>query len=540
MNFDQKLNTLMHLFKISNSKLARGIDVDASLVSRWKSGERKISPNSPHIPMLANYFLKLNAYHYQKEYLEHIILARLPAGQPADEPSRVHILADWLISAEPPDPQPDEQPEQLAQSMSLISNITDILSGPAPEKQAEAGAAPAFGTLSDSVVDYEVKPGSKHDFEVFEGRNGRRQAVLNLLDQVLRSDDKEELFITSEDDMRWLTEDRRFTEVWARLLRKVIEKGHQITMIHIVSRRVNEIMSMLSYWMPMHMAVRINSYYYPRFGDRRVRQTLMIVRGKIAVVSSTVADFTGNDLTYWYTDPVTIEQNLRIFMVHVSQCRPLFTLFNVDQIKGFFELGSEHNKKIGATNNIRHQLNIRLLPIETIKTYLTDDDLLHGLTVQQQEFNTRLEQESYIDILPLSLLDEIETNGTCLMACSDVFCEQPVRLNREDTVLWLKKTLAALQDSSNYELYLSSENAALESLRINITYKENTAAVFAPASSMKRPASILSLNEGNVLHSLSYFFDDIIQQIPASLRSRGEVCSRLERLITVLEGKLRH
>ena len=129
MNFDQKLTTLMNLFKISNSKLARSINVDASLVSRWKSGERKISLNSPHIPMLANYFLHINAYHYQKEYLDKIIAARLPEKERQDDASRVHVLADWLVSGEPPEAQPDEQPEQLAKSSSLIANIAGLLAG---------------------------------------------------------------------------------------------------------------------------------------------------------------------------------------------------------------------------------------------------------------------------------------------------------------------------------------------------------------------------------------------------------------------------
>lgn len=77
MYFEQKLNALMHLFKLSNSKLARGINVDPSLVSRWKSGERQMSPASPHVPAIASYFLRLNAYHYQREFLDQILKQQL-------------------------------------------------------------------------------------------------------------------------------------------------------------------------------------------------------------------------------------------------------------------------------------------------------------------------------------------------------------------------------------------------------------------------------------------------------------------------------
>lgn len=545
MNFDQKINTLMHLFKMSNSKLARGIGVDASLVSRWKSGERKISPNSPHIPMLANYFLRLNAYHYQKEYLDKIILARIPAGQTPDEASRVHILADWLISEEPPEPQPDEQPEQLAQSVSLVTNIADILAGTAQSapKTPVASSVPVSELALDNGWQPAIVPGNQNSFEVFEGRSGRRQAALNMLYQVVQSDQPQEFFMTSEDDMRWLTEDASYTALWTRLLRQAVEKGHQVTIIHIVSRRINEIMSMLAYWIPLHMAGRMSSYYYPRFGDRRIRQTYMIVRGCSALTSSTIADFSGNDLTYRFDDPLTVEQNMRLFNVHLAQCRPLFTLFGRDNTQSYFEYSNEQNKKSGAVSSIRHLLNMRCLPLDLLPRYIQDAtgdlssaQLISSLAAQQQDFYSRLEQESTIDIMPLSLFESIQSEGITKLPCCEIFSDKPAWLSDIDTLAWLRQTYDTLKRYPNYELYLAPDSSVINSLRINITYKENVTAFFSPTGPFLQPAATVSLNESNVLHSLSYYFDDVIQQIPVSLRNRQDILTRLERLIATLSG----
>ncbi len=536
MNFDQKLNALMHLFKISNSKLSRGIGVDASLISRWKSGERKISPNSPHIPMLASYFLKLNAYHYQREYLDKIIAARQADQQANDETQRVHVLADWLISADPPDPQPDEQPEQLAQSLSLIANITDILTGvgiSSSESDIRAAANKRMALL----------PGRSLRYEVFEGRSGRRQAILDALNQVLKSSEKHEIFMTSEDDNRWVSEDTNFYNLWTQLLRKIVEKGHQITLIHVVNRRVNEIMAMLSYWMPLHMSGRMNSYYYPRYGDRRIRQTFLIVKGESALFSNTIGDFSGNDLTYRFDDPVTVEQNMRLFMVHLSQCRPLFNIFKRDGIKAFFEQHSELNKKAGATFSIQHHFNSRLLPFEIMKTRLltlpvvsNDVKILDLLENHQNEFFARLEHEMFIDIIPFSLLEMIEELGFCTLA-TDVFPDFPIKLNKVDSLAWLKNIVAALAKYPNYELFFGPESLRIEDLKVSVTYKESSMAMFSPLGKSKNPASVIVLCENNVLHSLSYYFDDFIQQIPSSLRNRHDVIARLERLISVLSGE---
>ncbi|MDW7661634.1 MAG: hypothetical protein SCL54_09485, partial [Bacillota bacterium] len=54
-----KLNLLMNFFEISNSKLARAISVDPSLISRWRTGDRVPSKSSNHFHALGCYFESL-------------------------------------------------------------------------------------------------------------------------------------------------------------------------------------------------------------------------------------------------------------------------------------------------------------------------------------------------------------------------------------------------------------------------------------------------------------------------------------------------
>ncbi len=98
MTFDQRLVTLMNLFKISSSELAHGINVDASLISRWKTGERRISANSPHIYNIVIYFQSLKAHDYQKNYLERIISTYLSSDDRSDGAKRTYALIKWLVS----------------------------------------------------------------------------------------------------------------------------------------------------------------------------------------------------------------------------------------------------------------------------------------------------------------------------------------------------------------------------------------------------------------------------------------------------------
>lgn len=45
MHFSEKFELLMRLFKVSNKRLAGYLNVDPSLVSRWRSGERAVDGN---------------------------------------------------------------------------------------------------------------------------------------------------------------------------------------------------------------------------------------------------------------------------------------------------------------------------------------------------------------------------------------------------------------------------------------------------------------------------------------------------------------
>ena len=65
MAFHQKLNLLMDQFHISNSKLSKELNVDASLVSRWRNGQRIPSTRSAHLPIIASYFLTQHGYSYK-------------------------------------------------------------------------------------------------------------------------------------------------------------------------------------------------------------------------------------------------------------------------------------------------------------------------------------------------------------------------------------------------------------------------------------------------------------------------------------------
>lgn len=542
MYFQQKLRILTTLFKLSNSKLARGINVDASLVSRWKSGERKISQNSPHIPALATYFLRLNAYQYQKAYLDRIIDSHLPEADKSDEARRIHVLADWLISEEPPEqPVQSEQASQLSNSAALIANMADLLS---VNGQPRFPAAPETGFEPGNMETETTPPAGDMTCEslVFQGRQGRRRSVLMFLRQILASGNKKELLLISEDDMAWLLEDPGFTREWALLLKQVIETGHKVTIIHVVNRRAGEIMNVLNYWMPLHLAGHIDSYYYPLYIEREIRQTMFIVRDELALISTTTAEFNENELTYLFRDEISVNGYARIYDYFLKECRPLFSVYSRQQAADFYKNILDIRGKGGSVYNIRHTLNLMALSDEDqaglaaeLDLGIDPDTLRQWFRMHQATFNEQLKHNWYVDILPYSLLDQISRRRQAWLPRNEIFSAGSFYLSPETTIAWLQNTIRLLKENDNYQVCFAPVTPGLDSIKVNINYKENIFALFSTELPEGKAPLTVMLSEANILHALSHFLDDFIQKIPSSLRRKEEVIDRLQKLIFNLE-----
>ena len=95
MIFQDKLVFLMELTSTSNKQLAKAIMVDPSLISRFRTGERRVPENAEYIASMANYFALRCNTNYQIEALSEII------GKPnffhmSDDKKIAAALASWL------------------------------------------------------------------------------------------------------------------------------------------------------------------------------------------------------------------------------------------------------------------------------------------------------------------------------------------------------------------------------------------------------------------------------------------------------------
>lgn len=289
-NIGKKLDFLMNLTDTKNNVLARALNFDTSHISRIRSGQRGLPMHRSFLEPASGYF----ARHIREPYqVSGAADAICPGRQfPADEKARVELIAAWLTSDDPFIPAPGEGQE-----------------APAP------------------LLD-----------EFYFGNEGKRKAAERLLTAAAEEGDGSRLFLYSDEDMSWMTEDPVFFRKWGELMSGAIKSGTRICMIHNLSRNLGELMAAVSGWIPLYLTGSIEPWYCPRLRDNIFHMTRFILSGREAVMGG----YAGNDYMAAYSMYVQnrgmVKKLEEQFSSLLQICKPLMHVYtgrDADSLSGY-------------------------------------------------------------------------------------------------------------------------------------------------------------------------------------------------------------
>ena len=513
----------MQIFKISNSHLARSIHVDPSLVSRWKSGSRKISAHSPHIAALATFFVHLEAYPYQKDYLNRL-LSQLLHQNPDNvaESDRSLALASWLVS--PDSVLTSAEPDKLLfseHSKKLFSQINQWLTT-GPDKPVPSGSR----RQAEPSIPATASAAQPFCGQLYYGLAGKRQAVIDFLDLALAMKGPLEFLLFSEELMDWLTEDPGFLSLWGNRLRQVLEQGHTITIIHVVNRSAQEIIRIINQWLPLHLSGQIRSYYDPRYSEPAIRQTLFILSGQAVLTAQSTSNIRTQTLCFATQQPDMVKHHTHVFLDYLHVCQPLFSGYGTRQYQQHLEAQLEVMKKANRIISVMQQPEADFLPdtaqarIFRMLQQSTDlkDSFLSSFFSQK-----RAQQSSEkIGLLSLDWLDKaVRDKAAAVHSDCDLFLREPVQLTGEETRQWLLQVIRQLEDNPNYHLYLIDTSADLKTNAHCFRYYERHCTGFA--SFPGENPFVISIAESNCLYALGLYLEQIITRIPLAHKDRNTV-----------------
>lgn len=305
-SFGANLDSAMTLLELSNGQLASILNIDPSLVSRYRSGI-----NSPHRnPHLSEKLSMLLVNRAQKNN-QTAALAEL-CSVPEEELD-ADAVAAWLYRIVPAE-------DTTAMAQLFLRSLDDFMPGQRPSSaisEAPAGSLhsgaeklPA-GFLHSETEKlpagflYSGTDGLPPE-PLYYGMDGLRRAVIRFLSDAAREGG--ELLLYSDEPLDWMVRDPEFFAIWKSLMLQCVVHGVKIRIIHNVNRDIGEMIEAIRGWFPLYMSGMIEPYVFRRDRNPRFYHTIFLRRGS-ACIHGFFPTESGDDR--WY-DYITGEKRLEM------------------------------------------------------------------------------------------------------------------------------------------------------------------------------------------------------------------------------------
>lgn len=504
MNFSEKLDFLMNVTNTTNSSLALHIAVDASLISRFRRGERKPSKNENYLRTMASYFSSRCVKDYQRTALSDAL--RVPSTTLEGPEELEAQIYNWLS-------------EESRDSNSVHGFLNEF-----SKFQFKKAPSPiASDALKVSTKDSWIE-GS-----IFYGDEGKRSGVITFLTKVIENEKPQTLLLYSDENIEWLTGDVTFTNKWASLLGKVILTGNRIKIIHTVSRNLDEMLSAISQWMPIYMTGAVEPYYCPRKRDGIFRHTFFIAPLTAALTSTSVENKTANNPNFLFTDKKTVSSLTEEFNSYLSICRPLMAIFTNENRQTYLNTLSEFDREEAASIIKVESLSSLSIPSEVIRSIkeridTKEKESIIYLEKRIEAFHKNLLKYPFIEFIRIPDLENIH-NGKVRICLADLILQSELFYSPEEFVAHLQHIIYLLERYENYHVHLLSESEKQDYI---IYVKDEVGVVIAKTSS---PTVIFAINETNMTCAFWDSLNSMVYNTKHNASTRNNTIIKLKTFV---------
>lgn len=301
-NFGYRLDKVMTSFNLSNIRLAKILNIDPSLISRYRRGDRSPKSNKQLMLLISNSIFNIIVKENKRKELGGVI------NSTVDEVTS-DTFYSWLYGME-------NDNEVVDKLIKIINSFN-------------------FNTNYTLVPLEQLAPNSEDNKKdnVYLGTKGLRQAVKTFLYNVINSNCKA-IYLFSDQNMDWMKEPQ-FVMEWASLMIHCIKAGVTIHIIHNIERNMDEMLEAIAKWTPLYMSGCIIPYYSRNvYKHSGFTHTLFIAPG-VATVEGWGIVGKEENITYSYCESeIIIKNSVQSYNKMLEDCGPLmkvsFNSFNED------------------------------------------------------------------------------------------------------------------------------------------------------------------------------------------------------------------
>lgn len=491
------LGFLMEQLNIQTVSLSRELHVDASLVSKWKSGDRALNSNSV-------YFEEIIAYLISES-----------------EKSKHRILRDAISQVYPM--------ENINEEESWASVLRQLLSG---------------SSLSSASIDHSPKAfaGIPTPIHTFAKNEGRRKAVGQLLDYAEQLPSPGQFIFIDSEEYKWLLEDIAFSKAFVKRMNALLGKGFTAQfVIHFSAYRERfvqffEICSLLLF----HR--NASWYYYEYYDENALRSSIFSLEKAVSLLGLSAAE--NESFTMLFSDTPSVVEHVTLASSIIGKCEKLFINFPPDKCKDVVEYIRVIRKR-GAIYAYLPAPAFVSSNMELLWEILSDNEIEpelieHCLQVNRSmrdmvhsQFSGLLDlPERIIQIFQLEKMERGFLSSSVESLSLTLLGGKQVKVSREQYAKCLRDLVVSLQKHENFEIVFLSEadSVSLPNIdEINCWCKQNTWMV-----QMDQDGFRLS-DEVSIVNAASITFERCLRKIPPERKEKDSVIKLLNTMAEKLE-----
>ena len=230
------LDVLMSTFSITPQQLSIAISADITLISRWRTGKRRLVPGRHWIEAIAAYFVEIDTSE-GKERLRAILAIFYPADNMATPEGLRTTLEKWLaVRGQADGDYAERRDRQLRQLLAVGDD------GQPLRRLLEAGAP-----------------------YITHGQQSTRVAILDMLDKARGLPEPPGIRFVCPEGLALLTQDASFGRNLMNRLEPLFAAGSRLHVALTVDYKMSEVSAFSGRWLSSHLKGYIRSYYNDDF-----------------------------------------------------------------------------------------------------------------------------------------------------------------------------------------------------------------------------------------------------------------------------------
>lgn len=430
--FSGCLCTLMDLYKIKNNTLAKALNFDSSLISKYRTGKRTITRDHEIVQMIAAYFAGLAMERSNAEELLKVLGVVREIS--IDEKTLTAAIVTWMTG--------NKLDTLLADR---IFNVMEEFNSPVVN----------FRSISRLIesVDLPYQNVTK-DY----GNEGLRKQVILFLSLCTKSKEKLHLKLFSNQSMDWMTEDRSFFDTWKTLMLAVLESGHKVSIIHNIRRKDSESFSAIEGWVPLHLSGNIESYYYALSSSPSFTNTIFISCDRFGLYGNGVVGMEGDTEFFFTKNHDTLVRLESAFDALIGDSSPLLKSLSIKELKDVLEVAEfDSDSTASSIYIIQNKLPVWHLDKELLEEILDQNQMgedekefIISFTERTREFYVNILKKH--KIIEYFFIEESNSSHRFSLDCISFDPQRPVYYSAEQYQRHLENISATLKEFENYRI----------------------------------------------------------------------------------------